>query len=191
MIGRIDNALANLLDAARLGYERDAAGYLITDWGDNGHLQPPSVSFGPIAYGGAVAWCADANFDVDVAAVLDRVVFGDRSGRLGVAIVDLGRQWNRTGRRTFNGSPLQTALLPTGFSFATGEPSPDAVEEVIDDIDACVQEIEMSTPDCADGTVVRDELVQAARLARARRLATPRIRRRPGAVHRSTARRSG
>ena len=165
LIGRVDNALANLLDAARTGHEREAAGYLITDWGDNGHLQPPSVSFGPIAYGGAAAWCADANSDIDVSAVLDHIVFGDRSGRLGGAIVELGRQWKQTGRRTFNGSPLQTALLP-GFSFATGEPSADAVENVIDNIDACVQEVEMSTPDCTDGTVVRDELVQAARLAR-------------------------
>ena len=38
---------------------RGAPGYLITDWGDNGHLQPPSVSFGPLVYGGAVAWCRE------------------------------------------------------------------------------------------------------------------------------------
>ena len=166
LVGRIDNALANLLDAARTGRERGADGYLITDWGDNGHLQPPSVSFGPIAYGGAVAWCADANHDVDVAGVLDQFVFDDRSGRLGAAVVELGRQWNRTGRHSFNGSPLQSALVPAGFSFATGEPSIDATEAVIDQIAACVQEIERATPACADADLVREELAQAARLAR-------------------------
>ena len=166
LIGRVDNAQANLLDAARTGCERDAGGYLITDWGDNGHLQPPSVSFGPIAYGGAVAWCADTNHDVDLAEVLDRFVFDDPSGRLGAAIVELGRQWNRTGRRSFNGSPLQAALVPAGFSFATGDVSVVATEAVIEQIDACVGEIERATPGCADGDLVRDELTQAARLAR-------------------------
>jgi hypothetical protein len=166
LVGRIDNATANLLDASRTGRDRGAEGYLITDWGDNGHLQPPSVSFGPIAYGGAVAWCADANHDVDLADVLDEHVFHDSSGRLGTAVLELGRQWDRTGRHSFNGSPLQGALVPAAFSFATGEVSATATAEVAERIDACAQEIERATPGCGDADIVRDELVQAARLAR-------------------------
>ena len=45
LIGRLDNARGNLLDAAQVGLARGASGYLITDWGDNGHMQPPSVSW--------------------------------------------------------------------------------------------------------------------------------------------------
>lgn len=166
LVGRVDNATANLLDAARTGHERGAAGYLITDWGDNGHLQPPSVSFGPIAYGGAVAWCADANHNVDLAEVLDQFVFRDSSGTLGAAVLELGRQWDRTGRHSFNGSPLQSALVPAAFSFATGDVSVSATTGVVDRIDACVRDIEAATPVCADGDLVRAELTQAARLAR-------------------------
>ncbi len=33
--GRLDNALANLAEAARAGAEHGASGYLITDWGDD------------------------------------------------------------------------------------------------------------------------------------------------------------
>ena len=56
--------------------------------------------------------------------------------------------------------------MPAGFSFATGEPSIDATEAVIDQIAACVQEIERATPACVDADLVREELAQAARLAR-------------------------
>lgn len=38
LIGRLDNARANLLDAAHRATELGAGGLLITDWGDNGHL---------------------------------------------------------------------------------------------------------------------------------------------------------
>jgi hypothetical protein len=166
LVGRIDNARANLLDAARTGVERGATGYLVTDWGDNGHLQPPSVSFGPILFGGAQAWCADANADVDLAAALDALVFRDRAGRLGNALVTLGRQWNRTGRHAFNGSPLQSALVAGGLSLSIGDPTVDGTEAVLAQLDACAQEIDAAAPACDDGEVVRAELLQAVRLAR-------------------------
>ena len=68
LIGRWPNARANLLDAAEVGTKEGAAGYLITDWGDNGHMQPPSVSWLPLSYGAAVSWCHAANRDIDIAA---------------------------------------------------------------------------------------------------------------------------
>ncbi|MGN6552599.1 MAG: beta-N-acetylhexosaminidase, partial [Verrucomicrobiota bacterium] len=40
LIGRHDNALANLRSAAEAGRKNGAIGYLITDWGDGGHPQP-------------------------------------------------------------------------------------------------------------------------------------------------------
>jgi hypothetical protein len=166
LVGRIDNAHANLLDAARVGRERGATGYLVTDWGDNGHLQPPSVSFGPMLDAGAQAWCADANADVDLAAALDTFVFQDDSGRLGAALLRLGRQWNRTGRHAFNGSPLQSALVTGGLSLAIGDPTVARTEDVLAELDACAAEIGAAAPACADGEVVRAELLQAARLAR-------------------------
>jgi hypothetical protein len=166
LVGRIDNARANQVDAARTGADRSAAGYLLTDWGDNGHLQPPSVSFGPILHGGAQAWCADTNADLDLAAALDTFVFQDPTRRLGGALLTLGRQWNRTGCHAFNGSPLQSALFTGGLSLSIGDPTVDRTSDVLAQIDACAQEIEASAPACADGDVVRAELLQAARLAR-------------------------
>lgn len=166
LVGRIDNAIANLLDAAETGRARGASGYVITDWGDNGHLQPPSVSFGPLVFGGAVSWSLEANRDLDLRTVLDRFVFDDDAGVLGGALDALGRVWRKTGRRTFNGSPLQAALLPHQGHLSTGTPDPAKVHDVIDEIDAALADVERSTPRCADGKLVRHELVTAGRLAR-------------------------
>jgi hexosaminidase len=141
-------------------------GYLITDWGDNGHLQPPSVSFAPLLYGGAVAWCAATNHDADPAGLLDRFAFEDPSGRLGGAVVELGRQWNRTGLRPMNGSPLQGALVTAGLALSRGEASVPRTLEVVERIEGAMAEIDAARPACADADVVRAELHQAARLAR-------------------------
>merc|ERR1711969_424120 len=77
LLGRWQNARTNLLDAAETGLERVAQGFLIADWGDNGHLQPPSVSFPAIVYGAGLAWSTQGNRSLPVAEVLDRFVFRD------------------------------------------------------------------------------------------------------------------
>jgi hypothetical protein len=92
-VRRVDNAYANLLDAAVAGRAHGARGYVVTEWGDNGHLQPPSVSFGPLLHGGALAWCADTNRGAadDIPDVLDAHVFGDGARQLGAALDTIGR----------------------------------------------------------------------------------------------------
>lgn len=62
LIGRHDNAFANLRRAAEAGRRHGAVGYLITDWGDGGHPQPLAVSWLPYLFGASVSWCA-ASFD--------------------------------------------------------------------------------------------------------------------------------
>lgn len=166
LVGRIDNATANILDAAVVGAEAGAHGFLLTDWGDNGHLQPPSVSFGPIAYAGAVAWCPETNATIDLPAVLDRFVFADSAGVLGDALDRLGRLWKSTGQKAFNSSPLQAALCPSQMHFTSGTVDVDATTGVVVDIDDILVDLERARPGCADGAVVVDELATAARLAR-------------------------
>lgn len=166
LVGRVDNACANLLDAAQTARACGSGGYLITDWGDNGHHQPPSVSFGPLVYGGAVAWGLDANRDLDLGLVLDRHVFLDPAGRVSGAVDTLGHQWARTGQRSVNGSPLDAALFPHQFHLVLGRPDLDRVGSVIADIEGAISTLGRAEPDSADGPIVIAELTQAARLAR-------------------------
>jgi len=53
LIGKHDNALANLRAAAKAGKKFGAIGFLNTDWGDGGHPQPLAVSWPLFAAGAA------------------------------------------------------------------------------------------------------------------------------------------
>ncbi|MEM1097258.1 MAG: family 20 glycosylhydrolase [Planctomycetota bacterium] len=89
--GRSDVAVGNAFNAAAAGLANGASGMLNTWWGDFGHWQPWAVNWPGIVAGAAAGWCADANRDMEVASVLDTLVFCDASGRLGEAVMELGR----------------------------------------------------------------------------------------------------
>lgn len=169
LLGRLPNARANLLDAAEEGLAHGATGYLVTDWGDSGHLQPISVSFPPLAYGGAVSWCAATNRDVNTSDFLDREVFRDDSGRLASALESAGGLYAKTGVTPMNGSVLHYQLLGGGLSFLArlaGLPTQRGLEAVVDELNQLLVTLDELRPACADGDVIRRELVAAARLAR-------------------------
>src|SRR5207237_510321 len=81
--GRTDNALANLRSAAENGRKHGAIGYLITDWGDNGHLQYLPASYLAFAAGAAFSWCLESNRHADWAAALNAHAFEDSAGAVG------------------------------------------------------------------------------------------------------------
>ncbi len=58
--GRLQNAVGNLALTATAGSEAGAKGFLITDWGDHGHLQPPAIAELPLSIGAGFAWSVDA-----------------------------------------------------------------------------------------------------------------------------------
>jgi hypothetical protein len=90
LIGRHDNALANLRAAARAGRRHGAMGYLITDWGDGGHPQPLAVSYLPCLAGASLSWCAHSFDEKLLVPVLSRDVFHDSTGRIAKAAFALG-----------------------------------------------------------------------------------------------------
>ena len=107
--GRATNALANLKEAAIQGAAAGATGWLVTDWGDRGHLQPRSVSwFGLIAAAG-LAWNPSSAAHLDDALwakLISRFAFDDESGASGQLQLDLARVHETCGATSTNGSPL-------------------------------------------------------------------------------------
>ncbi len=167
IVGRLDNAYANLLDAAEAGRAAGVEGYLVTDWGDGGHHQPWTVSLGPIAYGAAVAWGAEANSDLDVAEVVDSVLLDSPGAGVGSILDRIGRVADRTGLQARNSSPVFTALIPSGFTITgLGEPDAASVAAVVDTLDSAASELADVVPTERFGTDLIEELAVAIALAR-------------------------
>jgi hypothetical protein len=166
LVGRWPNARTNLLDAATVGLDAGAGGMLITDWGDNGHLQPPSVSWLPLAYGASLAWCAETNRDLEMAPLLDAFVFEDEAEELGAALELLGGVYAKTGLLAANASPLHTGLIGGGILGSWGKANAKGVKAVLADLADAEERISRAQPAAVDGDITREELGAAIRLAR-------------------------
>lgn len=177
--GRTDNAVGNLWNAAENGIACGAIGYLITDWGDNGHRQQLPISYLGYAYGAAVSWAAQANRSLDLPAALDRHAFGDRAGVMGRLAYDLGNAYQKPGVLTGNASILNLVLLQPEASYSEGRFAGLTVEKLeqtlayIDGVMAPLGRAEMHLP---DADLLRREFATTADLLRhACKLATARL----------------
>ncbi len=110
LIGRHDNALANLRAAAQAGQKHGALGYLITDWGDGGHPQPLAVSYLPWLAGASLSWCAETFDEAKLIPVLSRDVFKDPTGNVAEAAVALGLAHQKLKFNVHNETPLGTVI---------------------------------------------------------------------------------
>ncbi|MEM6794353.1 MAG: family 20 glycosylhydrolase [Acidobacteriota bacterium] len=167
--GRPRAALANLARAARQAGR--AQGFLITDWGDHGHLQPPSVSWPAYVAGAAFAWSralAERPEELPLAALLDRHVLRDPSGQAGRALCRLGRAQDLTGARSLNGAPLFFALMFAEKPAAErrGERmTPSGLEAARGELEASVRSLSRATMERPDAGLIRDEVAWAAQVA--------------------------
>ncbi len=162
--GRTDNCLANLRSSAEAGLARGASGYLITDWGDNGHWQVLPVSFLGLAAGAAFSWSLAANGDRDIVPGLDAHVFRDRARLMGALVRDLGNAYRRAGGKLHNASHLFTILRQP-----SGAPLPESVsQQSLSDarafIEAAAEPLDRARMDRPDAALVRDELANTVRL---------------------------
>lgn len=124
LAGRTDNALNNLRQAAQEGLKHHAIGYLITDWGDNGHWQPWSISLLPLSYGASMAWCVASNQTLNLCQAANLHVFRDPEGHTAEFAFDLGNTYQKPAVLLSNQSLLFHLLLhptePPGEGLSSG-----------------------------------------------------------------------
>ncbi|HWI65016.1 MAG TPA: family 20 glycosylhydrolase [Symbiobacteriaceae bacterium] len=166
LVGRTENALGNLRNAAENGLKHGAIGYLNTMWGDRGHQDYQPVAYLPLAYGAGVSWAVSANRDADVRPFLNKLVFGDRSEWIGQVLHQLGNVYKVGGFEPPNGTALCGVLhyglthkRMTGMVIPTFDVA--AAEKAIHEAVAGLDEVELT---CADGPLVLRELRNSVRL---------------------------
>eukprot|EP00051_Salpingoeca_urceolata_P002509 m.50870 g.50870 ORF g.50870 m.50870 type:complete len:982 (-) comp12181_c0_seq2:62-3007(-) len=126
--GRTANMIGNIRSAAFAGAKHNAVGLLLTDWGDNGHIQPLSVSYPGIVTAAGFAWnptpqgttgegqnrvaCWQGEWGEDeLAALLDVHVFLRPRLSLGRVLCDLGNTYLHCATSQYNGTLLFQFLV--------------------------------------------------------------------------------
>jgi len=92
-LGRTENMLANITNAAENGLQYGAIGLLNTGWGDNGSLEYLPVSYLGIAFGAACSWCLESALEFPLTDALSYHAFSDPAGEAGQIIYDLGNAY--------------------------------------------------------------------------------------------------
>jgi hypothetical protein len=160
--GRTDNALANIAAAASVGHDAGAGGLLVTDWGDNGHLQPPPVSLPGLLAAAAFSWNVPASRaprDLPFADLLDRHAFEDRRGAMGRAALELGTCYRDTGVLLRNSTVLSKLLLAPG-AWPTDGPrglTSAGLQQTSETIAAARARIARADMARADGALISEE----------------------------------
>ncbi len=164
LVGRTDNAMANLLNAAENGLANGAVGYLITDWGDGGHWQFQPASYLGFAYGAAVSWALDANRGLDVPEAVDVHAFEDRAGVMGKLAHDLGNAYQVSGYIPGNSSVFYALLAHKVEGMTPRELRAEDLERTIAYIDKVMARLPEQNMRCTDAALVAEEFAWSAAL---------------------------
>ncbi|KFI46956.1 family 20 glycosylhydrolase [Bifidobacterium bohemicum] len=92
LLPRVDDAWNNITRLARVGIKYGAAGFMVTDWGDYGHVNDPRMAMIGLAYGAQAGWHPSVPVERDeMDRMISHVVFGDETGGFVTAVADASR----------------------------------------------------------------------------------------------------
>jgi hypothetical protein len=175
LIGKHDNALANLRAAAKAGKQFGAIGLLNTDWGDGGHPQPLSVSWPMFLAGAGLAWNVNHFDESQLVPVLSRDVFEDATGNLARAALALGVAHQKLRVTATNETPLGTVIAApepetrelfcrNGLKWFAKIPA-KKIQAALEEIEAQRGILSRARPVSNPGKILAGELDLAARMA--------------------------
>lgn len=154
--GRIENMRENLAAAEAAGRHCGAKGYLLTDWGDEGHWQPLAASLPGIVMAGTFALQGAKAAHLDLERELNVVM----DAPLGGPLLKLGTLYLRGGALRANGSELFNILrAPHGYSR-----HPGLTDAILDEIGAIAQGVRIAVERLADRNDWAKEIAYMANL---------------------------
>ena len=168
LFGRWTNCQGNIGDAVETAGLHGVDDVTVTEWGDNGHLQPLAVAAGPMVLSAHALWTGStAAATADAAATgAASMLLGDSTGELGARLRHLGLIAEGLGRRCFNASPVVEELMAYPMTFAIGELDKSRVRAALELVESCVHDFATANLDGTYGATAQQELHAAALLAR-------------------------
>lgn len=163
--GRWLNASTNIAEAARAAIAHGGNGILLTDWGDNGHHQPPCVSLPPLALCADAAWNGQTRVKVEQA--IDVLLLRDSSGIIGETLTALGSAAERHFvTRIHNTSPSWKMFFAKSDELKNILPPEDAsqIPAFRGEIEFRINKLHNAKPLAFGGELVVRELELAARM---------------------------
>ena len=154
--GRVENMRMNLEAAERAGRIFGAKGYMLTDWGDEGHWQPLAASLPGIVLAGNLAVSGPKAANMDLERELDSVM----DAPLGGLLLKLGTLYLRGGALRANCSELFNILLNKhGYSR-----HPALTDSILEEIGAIAAGVRISAERLAERSVWAKEIAYMASL---------------------------
>ncbi len=144
--GRTENAIGNLQNAAQNGLKNGAVGYLITEWGDNGHWQPLPVAYLGFYYGAALAWDQAGSWALDIPDALNRHAFRDINGLMGRVAYELGNVYTLMTDRPHNSTSLFHILQKSPdelLALVQEREDGQSLRRELDDVLAALEELKL------------------------------------------------
>jgi hypothetical protein len=172
LTGRVDNMLANVISACEAALSYGASGFLMTDWGDMGHLQQSPVAEVGFGAGAALSWCLSANASIDAAGLADLLsvhCFDDHTGQLAAALVETGQAYRYVTPRPPNMSALALHILVPQLALGAGLTTGMRAEELEAVLELCDRaDLMAGASACqrADRGVLVDEVAAGTRILR-------------------------
>lgn len=170
ILGRTDNAVSNLCNAAVNGKINSASGYLNTDWGDHGHHQPLPVSYLGYLVGAGVSWntkFAETIENQNIPKLLNFHVFQDQTEIIGKIAFDLGNAVNEVGVNFLNSSLLYSLLLFNQRELTRNFLSMTSIENLqktLDFIERISNQIEKSEMILTESELIKREFLWGANI---------------------------
>ena len=156
LAGRVENMRLNLECAEKYGRLNGAKGYLVTDWGDEGHWQPLAASLPGIVMGGAFALSGAKSAKMDLELELNRVM----GIPLGGTLLRLGTLYLRGNALRANCSELFNIVLnDRGYSR-----HPGLTDSVLEEIGGIAHGCRLKAERWADDNPWAQEIVYMADL---------------------------
>lgn len=154
--GRVENMRENLAAAEKAGRIYGAKGYMLTDWGDEGHFQPLAASLPGIVLAGHFASFGPKSAYMDLERELDSVM----DVPLGGVLLKLGTLYLMGGALRSNASELFNILVNAhGYSR-----HPGLTDSVLEEISGVAAGVRITAERYSERSIWAKEIVYMANL---------------------------